>query len=580
MSSKIIKGISACPGVVTGKTFIFAQPEITINQKSIAESQIESEFSLFDKGREEAKKQLEKIKAITLKNVGEKEAEIFDGHLEILLDESVEEEVKTLIKEELYSADKAVQAVADQYIEMFSSMEDEYMRERASDMKDIFRRLVSNILGIHIPQLSEIDEPCIVVAFDLTPSDTAQMDKTKVLGFVTAEGGATSHVAIMSRTLVIPAIVGAQDILQHVSNDQLLILDAASGEIILDPTQEQQVYYQNKLEEYKKEQNRLAALKELPGVTTDGIKIDLCANVGTDIDAKPALDQGAEGVGLYRSEFLYMDRSNWPSEEEQAIAYSNVVRAFDNKLVIIRTLDIGGDKSLDYFAFPHELNPFLGWRALRVCLNKIDIFKTQLRAILRASADGKVGVMYPMVISVKEVQKANALLEECKNELKAEGIPFDPNIQKGVMIETPAAAMIAGELADIVDFFSFGTNDLTQYTLAVDRGNPHIVDLYDSFSPAVLRLMAKATADANAKGVWTGVCGELGGNPFATLFLIGIGVKELSMSAISIPKVKEIIRSVSIKEAQEIAQKVLTMSDGEEILKFLKESVDKILKNK
>ncbi|MGL4393790.1 MAG: phosphoenolpyruvate--protein phosphotransferase [Brevinema sp.] len=573
----MIKGVSACPGVVSGKAFIFAQPEININERPIAESQIQDECALFDKGREEARQQLERIKEITIKNIGHEEAEIFDGHLEILLDEAVEEEVKNLIKDELYTADRAARTVADQYIEMFANMEDEYMRERASDMKDIFRRLIANILGIHIPQLSEIDEPCVVIAFDLTPSDTAQMDKTKVLGFVTAEGGPTSHVAIMSRTLVIPAIVGAKDVLESVSNGQELILDASAGDIIVNPTSEQATFYNKKLEDHKKELARLAELKELPATTKDGAHIELCANVGTDIDALPALEQGAEGVGLYRSEFLYMDRSNWPSEEEQAIAYSNVVRAFDNKLVIIRTLDIGGDKSLDYFQFPHELNPFLGWRALRVCLDKVDIFKTQLRAILRSSAEGKVGVMYPMVISVNEVVKANALLEECKAELRAEGVAFDENIQKGVMIETPAAAMIAGELADIVDFFSYGTNDLTQYTLAVDRGNPHIVDLYDSFNPSVLRLMAHATAAANAKGVWTGVCGELGGNHLATLFLIGIGVKELSMSAISIPKVKEVIRSTTMTEAQEIAKKVLTMTDGREIEAFLKESVEKIL---
>ena len=336
-------------------------------------------------------------------------------------------------------------------------------------------------------------------------------------------------------------------------------------------------FYDTKLTEYKKELERLATLKNLPAVTKDGVHIELCANVGTDIDAKPALDQGAKGVGLYRSEFLYMDRSNWPSEEEQTNAYANVVRAFDEDLVIIRTLDIGGDKVLDYFAFPHELNPFLGWRALRVCLDKVDIFKTQLRSILRASAFGKVGIMYPMVISLEEVQKSNDILEECKKELLAEGIAFDPNIQCGVMIETPAAAMIANELADIVDFFSYGTNDLTQYTLAVDRGNPHIVSLYDSLHPSVLRLMAQATAAATTKGVWVGVCGELGGNPLATLFLMGIGVTELSMSAISIPKIKEIVRATTIPEAKEIAQKVLSLGTGTEIKKFLTESLEKVL---
>ncbi|MDK2818543.1 MAG: phosphoenolpyruvate--protein phosphotransferase [Spirochaetota bacterium] len=577
MTTTKIKGISACPGVVSGKVFIFAQPEIKINNKNIVESQIEQENQLFDTGRTQAKEQLENIKRITLKNIGVAEAEIFDGHIEILLDESMEEEVKTLIKDELFSADKATQIVADQYIEMFSSMEDTYMRERAADMKDIFRRLVSNILGIHIPQLSEIDEPSIVIAFDLTPSDTAQMDKEKVLGFVTAEGGATSHVAIMSRTLVIPAIVGAREILDNVQNGQDIILDGSEGDIIINPNVEDKKFYDNKLNEYKKEVQRLAGLKNLPAITKDGVTIDLCANVGTDIDALPALEQGAKGVGLYRSEFLYMDRSNWPSEEEQTNAYANVVRAFDKDLVIIRTLDIGGDKSLDYFTFPHELNPFLGWRALRVCLDKVDIFKTQLRSILQASAHGKVGIMYPMVISLEEVQRANELLEECKKELLAEGIDFDPKIQRGVMIETPSAAMIANELADLVDFFSYGTNDLTQYTLAVDRGNPHIVKLYDSFHPSVLRLMAQATAAANAKNVWVGVCGELGGHPLATLFLIGIGVKELSMSAISIPKIKEIIRATTMTEAKEIAQKVLSLGTGAEIQKFLEESLEKVL---
>lgn len=578
MSSQVIKGIPACQGVVFGKAFIFTQPEIIINERNIIDSQINQEIQLFLDGREKAKTQLEAIKEITLKNIGPEEAEIFEGHLEILLDEGVEEEVKSLIQHSLFSADKATQVVGEQYADMFANMEDAYMKERAADMKDIFRRLIANILGVHIPQLSNIEEPSIVVAFDLTPSDTAQMDKQKVLGFVTVEGGATSHVAIMSRTLVIPAVVGAKEILEHVQNGQELILDASSGDIILNPDAEQEKFYLKKLDEYKKELKRLGSLKDLPAVTKDGVHIDLCANVGTDIDAIPALEQGAKGVGLYRSEFLYMDRSNWPSEDEQTIAYSNVVRAFDNDLVIIRTLDIGGDKSLSYFTFPHELNPFLGWRALRVCLDKIDVFKTQLRSILRASASGKAGIMYPMVISIEEVIRANEILEECKKELTAEGIAFDSNIQRGVMIETPAAAIMASELADVVDFFSYGTNDLTQYTLAVDRGNSHIEKLYDSFHPAVLRLMAQATAAANAKGVWVGVCGELGGNYLATLFLLGIGVKELSMSAISIPKVKEIVRATTIEEAKEVARKILSMSSGVEIGKFLTESVEKLLK--
>lgn len=569
-----IKGTPACPGIVEGKVFIFSEPEIVLNQKPIAESQVENEINLFLEGREKAKNQLETIKAITLKNIGPEEAEIFDGHIEILMDEGMEEEVKLLIKSDLMAADFAAQKVADQYIAMFQNMDDEYMSARAADMKDIFRRLVANILDIHIPSLIEIDEPVIVVAFDLTPSDTAQMDRTKVLGFITAEGGPTSHVAIMSRTLMIPAVVGAKDILEKTNNGDLMILDAQSGIAIIDPTQSETEKYRAKAVKFAEEIQRLRALKELPAVTKDGFEMILAANVGTDIDALPALEQGAQGVGLYRTEFLYMDRSNWPTEEEQTIAYSNVVRAFDGKLVVIRTLDIGGDKSLDYFKFPHELNPFLGWRALRICLDKKDIFKTQLRAILQASALGPVGIMYPMVISVSEVEQANTLLQECKNELATEGIPFGDDIQQGVMIETPAAAMIAGELAEIVDFFSFGTNDLTQYTLAVDRGNPHITELYDSFHPAVLRLMAKATQDALAKNAWVGVCGELGGDPLASLFFLGIGVKELSMSAINIPKVKAIIRNATLAEAREIAQKVLSLGSGNEIREYLKKVIN------
>lgn len=573
----LIKGIPACPGIVSGSVYVLSEPEIIINQKPIAQDKVEEEIELFYKGRLKAKAQIENVRAVTAKNIGEEEAAIFDGHLEILLDEGMEEEVLTLIRGDLAAADFAVQQVGETYIATFEAMEDEYMKARGADMKDIFRRLTANILGVVIPSLAEINKPVIVAARDLTPSDTAQMDRTKVLGFITAEGGPTSHVAIMSRTLVIPAIVGAKGLMQQVKEGLKIILDAEGGVAVFSPTPDEISIYEVKAKKFSAEQEKLKGLKNLPAHTKDGYAMELCANIGTDIDALPAIEQGAEGVGLYRTEFLYMDRSNWPTEEEQAIAYSNVVRAFNGKLIIIRTLDIGGDKSLSYFKFPAEENPFLGWRALRICLDKPEIFKIQLRAILRASALGPVGIMYPMVISVDEVVRANALLNECKQELRAEKIPFDDKIQQGVMIETPAAAMIAGELARIVDFFSYGTNDLTQYTLAVDRGNTQISSLYTNFHPAVLRLMAKATADAIANNSWVGVCGEMGGDPLATLFFLGIGVKELSMSAINIPKVKQVVRSTSKAYAVEVAKTILEMENPTEIQAYLKKEVDKLL---
>ena len=572
-----IKGISACPGVVSGPAFIFQQPDLTINTNKIQDSMVEAEIQRFLEARTKSEEQLDRIRTITLENVGVKEASIFEGHKEILIDQGLADEVTELIRETLCTADYAVHNRSQEYISTFEDMDDPYFKARAADMKDIFKRLIANILGVEIPLISDIQTPSIIVAFDLTPSDTAQMDKDKVLGFVTAEGGPTSHVAIMSRTMMIPAIVGATGILDHIGKGDHTILDAVNGHIIARPNPDEIKIYKQKGKQFAEEQNILAELKDLPAETKDGTSIELVANVGTDIDAPPAIAQGAEGVGLYRSEFLYMDRINWPTEEEQYIAYSNVVRAFDNKLIVIRTLDIGGDKELPYLKFPHELNPFLGWRALRICLDRRDIFKTQLRAILRASSLGPVGIMYPMVISLDEVQQANSILEECKQELREEGTAFDENIQQGVMIETPAAAMIASELADIVNFFSYGTNDLTQYTLAVDRGNPNIVALYDSYSPSVLRLMAHATKAAKEKGAWVGVCGELGGDPIATLFFLGIGVKELSMSAINIPKVKRIVRQANQKDAEAIANKALTMGSGKEIKEYLTKEMQKLI---
>jgi phosphotransferase system enzyme I (PtsI) len=446
------------------------------------------------------------------------------------------------------------------------------MRERAADVRDVGRQLLSHLTGRATVSLSEIDRPVIVVANDLTPSDTAQLPKGYVRGFTTEIGGRTSHSAIMARAMSLPAVLGVgSELLSRVKAGDVLILDGNNGKLIVNPTEDQMSSYRELVVEEKAKMEQLTRLKDLPAETTDGHRVELGVNIGRPEDLPPGLEKGVEGVGLFRSEFLYMDRSDFPSEDEQFSAYRQAAELADGLPVIVRTLDIGGDKHLPYFDLPKELNPFLGWRALRISLDRVDLFKTQLRAILRASAFGKLRIMFPMVSNIEQVRKAKDIIKEVKTELDRENTSYDRQLEVGVMIEIPAAALIAAQLAHEVDFFSIGTNDLVQYTLAVDRMNERVANLYDHFHPAVVRLIAQVIQASHQKGIWTGMCGEMAGDPLAAPLLIGLGLDEFSMGASSIPLVKERIRGIRYEEAKGLAQRIIDLATPEEVLHELKQ---------
>lgn len=573
----MINGIAASPGIEIGKAHVLKIQEINISTENISKDDIDGEIKKLDVAVAASKEQLEQIKAKAEKELGADKAAIFGAHLMVLEDPVFLDEVKTKITEELITADNAVSQVVNNYIEIFSNMEDEYMKERAADIKDVGERIVKNILGIAADSLT-FSEEVIIIAKDLTPSDTAQMDKDKVLAFATDMGGRTSHTAIMARSLEIPAVVGLVDISDKVKDGDTVIVDGNKGIVYINPDESTSKEYEGLKREYIEYRKKLKELKDLPAETSDKLRrVELAANIGTPRDVKGALENGAEGVGLYRTEFLYMDRDALPSEEEQFEAYKEVIEKMAPRPIIIRTLDIGGDKKLNYLDMPEELNPFLGWRAIRMCLDRPHILKTQLRAILRASAYGNAKIMYPMVSGLDEIRRANAILNEAKEELKAEGIPFDEDLEVGIMVEIPSAAVIADILAKEVDFFSIGTNDLIQYTLAVDRMNEHISHLYEPLHPAVLRLIKNVIDASHKAGKWTGMCGEMAGDTWATAILLGMGLDEFSMSAGSIPQVKNIIRSLSFEKAKQIAEKALSMDDPEDIRNMVKEEMDKII---
>ncbi|SUC08026.1 phosphoenolpyruvate-protein phosphotransferase [Proteus mirabilis] len=458
----------------------------------------------------------------------------------LLEDEELEQEIISLIKSDKKTAEAAVQSVIEDQATALEALDDEYLKERAADVRDIGKRLMRNILEMPIIDLSAISEKVILVATDLTPSETAQLSLDNVLGFITDLGGRTSHTSIMARSLEIPAIVGTSNATETIKKEDYLVLDAINNKIIINPSDEELEALKAIKEEYLHEKEELAKLKDLPAITLDGHQVEVCANIGTVRDVAGAERNGAEGVGLYRTEFLFMDRDSLPTEEEQFQAYKAVAEAVGSPAVIIRTMDIGGDKDLPYMNLPKEENPFLGWRAIRICLDRKEILHPQLRAILRASAFGKLRIMFPMIISVEEIRALKAELEILKSQLREENKPFDESIEVGVMVETPAAAVMARHMAKEVDFFSIGTNDLTQYTLAVDRGNELISHLYNPMSPAVLNLIKQVIDASHAEGKWTGMCGELAGDERATMLLLGMGLDEFSMSAISIPRIKKL----------------------------------------
>ena len=561
----MITGIPASPGIVFGKALVLKEEKIVLDTQKISEDQVEAEVARFYAGREAAVEQLNSIHQRALKSLGEEKAAIFEGHLMILEDEELEEEIIDYLRLHKVNASVAASKIIDQQVEMLSEIDDEYLKERAGDIRDIGNRLIKNILGMHIVDLGDIAEESILVAYDLTPSETAQLNLEKVLGFITDIGGRTSHTSIMARSLELPAIVGTNDVTARVNTGDYLILDAVNNRVYVNPTQAEIDELKTLEAKLAEEKAELAKLKDLPAVTLDGHKVEVVANIGTIRDCEGAHRNGAEGVGLYRTEFLFMDRDQLPSEEEQFIAYKEVVEAMEGRLVVLRTMDIGGDKELPYLNLPKEMNPFLGWRAIRIALDRREILHAQLRAVLRASAFGKLAVMFPMIISVEEIRELKSVLERLKAELRAEGKAFDESIQVGVMVETPSAAVNAKFLAKEVDFFSIGTNDLTQYTLAVDRGNELISHLYNPMSPSVLGLIKQVIDASHAEGKWTGMCGELAGDERATLLLLGMGLDEFSMSAISVPHIKKLVRHVSYQEAKALADEALQKPTAAEI---------------
>lgn len=565
----MITGIAASPGIVFGKALVLKEEPIVLNTHKITADQVEAEKAKFFTGRAKAAEQLTAIKEKARRTLGEEKEAIFEGHLMILEDEELEEEILGYLEENLVTADMAASKIIDMQVAMLADIDDEYLKERAGDIRDIGNRLLRNILGMHIVDLGDIQEESILVAYDLTPSETAQLNLDKVLGFITDIGGRTSHTSIMARSLELPAVVGTNNITSLVKTGDTVILDATNNQVHINPTAEQLEQAAALQQKIAQEKAELAKLKELPAETLDGHRIEVVGNIGTIRDVDGVLRNGGEGVGLYRTEFLFMDRNQLPGEEEQFQAYKEIVEAMEGKLVVLRTMDIGGDKELPYLDLPKEMNPFLGWRAVRIGLVRREILDTQLRAVLRASAFGKLAVMFPMIISVEEIRELKGIIETLKADLRAEGKAFDENLQVGVMVETPSAAVNARHLAKEVDFFSIGTNDLTQYTLAVDRGNELIAHLYNPLTPSVLNLIKQVIDASHAEGKWTGMCGELAGDTRATALLLGMGLDEFSMSGISVPHVKKLVRSINFADAKALAEEALAQPTAADIEKLV-----------
>ena len=564
-----IQGISGSRGVAVGNVYRYIQEEIVIPDYTVAEDIVEEEIGKFAAAMAATLKQLDTIRQKALDEMGPEEAAIFEAHMQIAQDPSLSDGIKSLVESSHTNVVAATAQTIETFANIFLGMEDAYMRERGADIKDIGDRLMRNMLGMNPRGLSHISGEVILVAQDLAPSDTASLDKNVVKGIVTAAGGPTSHAAIMARTLEIPAVMGVGDIESFVDGDKAVVL-GTDGIVEINPSDADWDEYTNQAAAFQEELKRLRESANLEATTTDGHHVELFGNIGKAKDAKNALTMGAQGIGLYRTEFLYMENDELPAEDVQFEEYKKVAQDMKGKPVIIRTMDIGGDKELKCLDLPSEMNPFLGYRAIRISLNRPDIFKVQLRALLRASAFGDIHIMYPMIASVEEVKQANAMLDECKEELTAEGKEFNNDIKVGIMIEVPAAAVISPILAKYVDFFSIGTNDLCQYTLAVDRMNEAIGSLYQPLHPGVLRLIKHVIDASHEQGKFTGMCGELASDPVATMILLGLGLDEFSMTASSIPLIKNILRSVSKAECEEVANKALTMDTAEEITGYAK----------
>ncbi|MFH0731538.1 MAG: phosphoenolpyruvate--protein phosphotransferase [Candidatus Omnitrophota bacterium] len=572
-----LKGIPASQQICVGKAFLFDSQDVSVIKKKISKESIPKEILRFEEALIKTRSEIIKIQENISKEMGVEHAEIFNAHLLVLEDRMIIDEVINTLKRECYNVEFIFTKLLKKYIGVFQKMDDEYLRERISDIEDVGKRMLKNLMGIKRQTLADIKEKVIVVAYDLSPSDTATMHKKNVIGFITDIGGKTSHTAIMAKSLEIAAVVGLETATKAVKNDDILIVDGLSGVVWVNPDKKTLQKYQKEKIRYKKINKDLEDLKDLPSQTKDGRRIEVSANIEFPEEVPSVISHGAEGIGLYRTEYFYMSRHDLPSEDEQYRAYKDVAVRMKPNSVIIRTLDLGGDKFLSQLELAKEMNPFLGWRAIRLSLAKPDLFKMQLRAILRASAFGKVKVMYPMISGVEEVDAANKLLNDAKNELINQNIDFDKTIQVGAMIEVPSAALIADIIAKRVSFFSIGTNDLIQYSLAVDRVNEKIAYLYEPVHPAVLRLIRNVVDAAHKNNIWAGMCGEMAGEPAFVPLLVGLGLDEFSVPAVSVPQIKNVIRLINYEDSKKLAAKALQLSTGKEVEALLAESFREIL---
>ncbi|GAB7112884.1 phosphoenolpyruvate--protein phosphotransferase [Streptococcus sobrinus] len=574
--TEMLKGIAASDGVAVAKAYLLVQPDLSFETVSVKDT--DTEEARLDAALAASQDELSLIREKAVDSLGEEAAAVFDAHLMVLADPEMIGQIKETIRAKEVNAEAALIEVTDMFITIFEGMEDNpYMQERAADIRDVTKRVLANLLGKKLPNPASIDEESIVIANDLTPSDTAQLDKKFVKAFVTNIGGRTSHSAIMARTLEIAAVLGTNNVTEVVKNGDIVAVNGITGQVIVNPSDDQVAEFKAAGEAYAKQKAEWALLKDADTVTADGKHFELAANIGTPKDVEGVNDNGAEAVGLYRTEFLYMDSQDLPTEEDQYEAYKAVLEGMNGKPVVVRTMDIGGDKELPYFDLPKEMNPFLGYRALRISISETgnQMFRTQLRALLRASVHGQLRIMFPMVALLTEFRKAKGILEEEKAKLQAEGVAVADNIEVGIMIEIPAAAMLADQFAKEVDFFSIGTNDLIQYTMAADRMNEQVSYLYQPYNPSILRLIDRVVKAAHAEGKWAGMCGEMAGDQTAVPLLVGIGLDEFSMSATSVLRTRSLMKKLDTKKMEELAQRALTeCSTMEEVLKLEKEYVD------
>ncbi|MGM0851765.1 MAG: phosphoenolpyruvate--protein phosphotransferase [Bacillota bacterium] len=568
--SSLLKGIAASNGIAIAKAYRLVEPDLSFEKKNVDNA--EQEVSRFQEAIATSKSELEAIRDKAREDLGEDKAQIFEAHLLVLSDPELLTPIEDKVKSENVNAEFALKETANMFVSMFESMDNEYMKERASDIRDVTKRVLSHLLGVQIANPSMVTEEVIVIAEDLTPSDTAQLNREFVKGFTTDIGGRTSHSAIMARSMEIPAVVGTKSITSSVENGDMIIVDGLNGEVHINPTPEVIEEYKKEHARYEEQKAEWAKLVNEPTVSKDGEHVELAANIGTPKDLEGVINHGGEGVGLYRTEFLYMGRDELPSEDEQFEAYKAVLEGMEGKPVVVRTLDIGGDKELPYLNLPKEMNPFLGYRAIRLCLDEQDIFRTQLRALLKASPFGNLKIMFPMISNLQEFREAKAILEEEKKALLENGTNVADHIEVGIMVEIPSTAVMADVFAKEVDFFSIGTNDLIQYTMAADRMNERVSYLYQPYNPAILRLVKMVIDAAHKEGKWAGMCGEMAGDEIAVPILLGLGLDEFSMSATSILRARSQIRQLNRAEMKELAEQALQLDTNDAVISAVKKA--------